>query len=63
MGFLSSNNLSAVIKKTIVGRAVHTEHTRQPLIPVIGTGYGAGYQPKVAAPAIKNPLQRLPPDY
>jgi len=64
MGFQSNkSDLTATIKTTIVGRAIHTQHTRQPIQPVIGTGYGAGYQPKVDAPAKVNPLQRMPPNY
>lgn len=62
MGFLA-NQTPAAIKRTLVGRAIHTEHTRQPIVPVQGTGYGAGYQPKVPAPAVRNPLQRLPANY
>lgn len=48
------------IQKTIVGRAILTPHTRQPIVPVIGTGYGSSYQPRVAATTRVNPLARMP---
>jgi len=60
---MTSNPLPAVIKKTVVGRAIHTQHTRQPIIPQQGTGYGSNYQPTVPANTKVNLLQRMPPNY
>ena len=51
------------IVKTVVGRAIHSPHSRQPIVPVQGTGYGAANQPKVPASTVVNPLQRLPQNY
>lgn len=47
------------IVKTIVGRAIHAPG-RQPIVPVVGGGTNAVYQPGVNATAIINPLQRHP---
>jgi hypothetical protein len=49
------------IQKTVVGRAILTPHTRQPIVPTVGTGYGANFQPQVVANTKINPLQRMPP--
>ncbi len=53
----------AQIKKTVVGRAVHAPHGRQPIVPQQGTGYGSANQPIVPADTKVNLLSRMPPNY
>lgn len=61
MGYGQANNAS--IKKTVVGRAIHAPHSRQPIIPQQGTGYGANFTAKVPATKVINPFSRLPQGY
>lgn len=59
----NQNSGKPLIRKTVAGRAVHTVHTRAPIVPQAGTSLGANYQPTVPADARVNPLARMPLNY
>jgi hypothetical protein len=50
----------AKIVKTVVGRAIHSNQGRQPIIPVVGTSLSGNYTAQVPATAIRNNLARKP---
>lgn len=57
---LTAQDTGTKIKKTVAGRAIHADITRQPIISQQGTGYNPTNVPQVPATAIKNPYQRAP---
>lgn len=48
------------VVRTVAGRVVHSNVTRQPVIANLGTGANAGNVPKLpsSVPAIHNPFNR-----
>jgi hypothetical protein len=49
------------VVRTTVGRAIHSPHTRLPVVPHANNGTNAANLPKVNAFSIGNPFQRLKP--